>query len=302
MSKQAYRETVLFENGSAGGAGPEWRDLLERNGIRITSTVSNLDALSRRVPGRNGCLLVAGGDGTLNEAMRHVLHHECTLGVLPGGTGNDFARSLGIPLDPESACRALASAVEREVDIAEINDQLLLNASHIGLGSDVSSRDAGRFKQGWGRMSYLRGLFENLFGLNGFRATIRLNDATWSDRWVNVSIANGRCFGGGYIVDEQARLDDGLLDVVALKQRPWWQLLWAAVLKHTGNEYPDAVQHWRVAEVSVETVNQHCVVVDGDVRTNAPVHARVLPAAIRVLVADAGAGLENRIERKSDAA
>lgn len=176
------------------------------------------------------------------------------------------------------------------------------NASHIGVGLVVSSRYAGRFKRAWGRLSYLRALLAQMFGRGGFRATIRLSNDSASGRWRNITVANGRCFGGGYMVYRRARLDEGLLDVLALKQRPWWQLVWAGVLKRFGIAEHEALRHWRVSEVEIKTSSPHQVVVDGDVRTSTPVHARVRLGVLRVLAAEAGPGLEHGIRQASDVA
>lgn len=290
--KPADRRMMLFENRSAGAQDSEWRTLLVRNGIEPDRVIRELDALERDPPGERDVLLVAGGDGTLNEVIRRVIDRGCTIGVLPGGTGNDFARSVGVPLAAEAACAMLNDAAERRIDVAEINDQVLLNAAHVGIGSVVTQRYAGRYKRGWGRLSYLRGLLAQLFGRSGFRATIRLPGHAETHRWRNITIANGRFFGGGHAVDHEARLDDGLLDVLAFKQRPWWQLLWAASLKRLGFDYPDALRHWRVGAVEIDSARPRRVVVDGDMRARTPIHARVRPAALRVLVARAGPGLE----------
>lgn len=297
-----YTETVLLASTHAGAEGPDWRDLLAGNGITLTRAISDPDALATQPPEPGAVLLVAGGDGTVNDVVRRVLDRDCALAVLPGGTGNDFARALGVPLDPERACSSLGDTRERRVDVTEINDQVLLNAAHVGIGSEVSGRRARRFKRAWGRFSYLRGLLAQLAGRSGFRATIETPTHTEAERWWNITIANGHSFGGGHAVDPAARLDDGLLDVLALKQRPWWQLLWAALLKRLGFSYPDALRHWRVEWVRIETARPRQVVVDGDPLTRTPLRARVRPGALRVLVAQAGPGLAAHQREDADAA
>jgi len=277
----------LFVNPSSGDDdGADWTELLERSGVRLAGTWNSFDALDAATKAATIAagdrLLVAGGDGTVNGMVQRVIDGGWTLGVLPGGTGNDFARSLGIALAPEKACEQLSDAVTREVDIARLNDCILLNAAQIGLGPEVTEDADRRFKRFWGSLGYLRSLVERLFRSGGVRARIVRPDGESEGHWKNITIANGPYFGGGHSVNAESTIDDGRLDVVALRARPWLQLLWAGILRRIGIGRSESVEHWRVERVEVHTDDERSVSVDGDIRLKTPVRAEIHPRALKV--------------------
>lgn len=275
----------LLENRASVSADDvDWSALLERHGVEIEGRFDSIEALEDAEIQAGDRLLVAGGDGTVNRVAAMAIDRRWTLGVLPAGTGNDFARSLGMELSSEDACRQIAHAETRDIDIATINDCVLLNAAQIGMGPDIDEEADRRFKRFWGRLGYLRSLVARLYRSGGMRARIAGPDEHGGGRWMNITIANGPFFGGGHRIDPDARIDDGLLDIVALRARPWYQLIWAGVLRRIGIGYPDSVKHWRLSCVEVRTRHPHDVSVDGDVRTRTPATARVRPGALRVSV------------------
>lgn len=299
-----FDKIVLFHNPNAGSDASITSERLAAHGLSPAETITSLEALTTFAWRANDLLLVAGGDGTVNEVVRRVLGRDPVLGILPTGTGNDFARSLGLPLDPDAACAALAGATLRRVDVAEINDQVLLNAAHIGLGAIISGRDARNLKGQWGRLSYLRALLARLGTDGAFKATIRLAEgqlpaSEHTHHWRSITIANGRFFGGGHTIGPEASLDDGLLDVLAVRDRSFWILLFAEIRRRLGLTAHPALRHWRVASVTIEANAAHPVTVDGDVRTQTPVTARVQAKALRVLVpSDTAPGIESKGTQK----
>ena len=273
----------LFVNPSSGGDDDvDWAELLEQSGIRLGGTWNSFDALDAATIAAGDRVLVAGGDGTVNGMVERAIDSGWTLGVLPGGTGNDFARSLGMALAPEKACAQIAEAVTREVDIARINDCILLNAAQIGLGPEVTEDADRRFKRFWGSFGYLRSLIERLFRGGGVHARIVRPDGEVDGHWKNITIANGPYFGGGHSVNPDSTIEDGRLDVVALRARPWLQLLWAGLLRKVGIGDSDTVEHWRVTRVNVHTKTDCSVSVDGDIRLKTPISAEIHPRVLKV--------------------
>jgi YegS/Rv2252/BmrU family lipid kinase len=277
----------LFVNPASGPEQDiDWAGLLEDAGVEVTSTFRSIDELRASPPNADDRVLVAGGDGTIHQVARLAVENDWVLGVLPSGTANDLARALEIPQTPREACRVVAAGRIRPIDVGWVNDDVLLNAAQLGLGPEVSSAADRSHKSRWGRFSYLRGLFERLLerlkGQRGFRAGIVVGDDRAGGRWVNVTVANGPYFGGGHAVHQHARIDDGLLDVVALRARPAYQLAWAWLMRRLGIGYPEAVRHWRGATVRIVTSDEHSVTLDGDPCTRTPLQASVRPEALRV--------------------
>lgn len=277
--------TFLFVNpGSGSGRAPDWPAALADAGVRVEATVRSLEALRAAGPNKADHVLVAGGDGTLSRVAAAAMEKGWVLGVLPSGTANDLARALGIPMEPRGACRIAASGRARRIDVASVNGEVLLNAAQIGLGPEVARAAESRYKTRWGRLGYLRGVVDRLRGRRGFRAHIEVEGDSVRKRWLNVTVANGPYFGGGHRIHLDARIDDGLLDVVALRARPWYQLAWAWLLRQLGVDYPEAVRHWRTEWVRIGTHGPMAVTLDGDPRAQTPVEVRVRRRALEVLV------------------
>jgi len=162
-------------------------------------------------------LFCVGGDGTVFEVANGLAGSGTCLGVLPGGTGNDFARCLGLPKDPVAAMEALLSAPARAVNMCRLNERVFLNVC--GAGFDVEVVVAcNRVKHlGQGMLPYLYGVLHTLFTYKSRHFTIELDGETRQGPLLLVAVANGQYFGGGMHVAPMAKLDDDLLDVIMVQ-------------------------------------------------------------------------------------
>ena len=158
-----------------------------------------------------------GGDGTAFEAANGLLGTATALGVIPGGTGNDFARSLGLPKDPVLAMDALLAAPTRAVDVCRLNDRVFINVCGAGFDVDVvvACNRAKRFVGGM--LPYLYGVLHTLFTFKPRSFTLELDGEVRQELLLMVSVANGQYIGGGMHIAPMARLDDGLLDVITIR-------------------------------------------------------------------------------------
>lgn len=169
-------------------------------------------------------VLAAGGDGTVNEVARGLIGSETSLGILPTGSGNGLGRTLGIPLDPLRALRALATAQVRSIDIGLVNGRPFLNVAGAGFDALVGAA----FQRKGGR----RGLFGYLE--LGFRESLSYRAETvcleaagerFDGKAFIVAFLNGRQYGAGAVVAPTACLDDGLLDVVVFEETSFLEQL-----------------------------------------------------------------------------
>lgn len=276
----------LLSNASAGTARDHdyWSECLRAAGMpQAPRPVTDIDELRGLDPGDR--VLAAGGDGTLNRVAPLCAARDVTLGVLPAGTGNDFARGLGVPLDPEQACATIVAGHTRTLDLASLGEVRFLNVAHIGLGTEVTREAAAQKRRGWGRLSYLRALFDRLQRRRGFKATIVCGGETRRARWLEIAVANGVSFGGGHRVFE-ASPDDGLLDVVAIRPRPLWYLLWIGLRARLFDATPrdPAVVRLRGASCEVARCRPLEVRADGEPVGRIPGRFGINPSALRVLV------------------
>jgi diacylglycerol kinase (ATP) len=172
-------------------------------------------------------LLVAGGDGTANEAAWGLLGTGTTLGLVPVGSGNGLARTLGIPLRAERALRALEDGVPRRMDVGMINDRPFLNVAGAGFDAAVGAEFHARGQRG-GR----RGIFTYVWLSLGESVRYRsrhwklgAGDHGFEGKALVVAFVNGRQYGGGALIAPGARLDDGLLDIIVIEDAPVAEIL-----------------------------------------------------------------------------
>jgi len=230
-------------------------------------------------------VVVGGGDGTLNAASAALIETGLPLGVVPLGTANDFARTLGIPVAPEQAVAVIRDGHIARVDVGDVNGHPFLNVASIGFGVDLTralTRDA---KRRWGTFGYAIAGFRALSRLQPFTVWIEHGGRTDVTRTVHLAIGNGRYYGGGMIVAEQARLDDGRLHAFSLEVAHWWGLirLLPALRKGTHHAWAE-VMTLAGEELRVRTRRARSVNTDGEITTTTPARFRVLAGALKVFV------------------
>lgn len=159
--------------------------------------------------------IILGGDGTLNEVLNGLKDPSiCTLGLVPSGTGNDFAARMGISLDPEKAILRILDGEAKTVDYLEVSGTRCMNVAGLGIDVDVLERcQRGRLK---GKIKYLVSLIKSLFAFKGCKVKIIGNGKEEVRNVLLCAACNGSQFGGGIKVCPPAKEDDGLMDVVVV--------------------------------------------------------------------------------------
>jgi len=286
------RKLLVFNPVAGNARGAEfWLDRLHEQGIDAEPRETNEDG---SLPDLSGIdqVIVAGGDGTVRLHAAACITTGCTLGVLPSGTGNDFARGLSIPLDPSEACSNLQAGRTQQVDIGKIDDQIFLNVAHIGFATEVTRDVQNGRKAWWGRFAYLRTVLERLRDLRGFKAIIRDDHGTHAGRWLQITVANGRSFGGGQEFFDATPFD-GKLDLLAIKPRPLHRLIFVWVLARLQREAPEnpALIRLRSANFEISSPSPKPVTADGETLARLPVRFSIEPGALRVIAPDPPAPL-----------
>lgn len=258
---------------------------LERAGPVIAPDCSQEAATQQaigRYAGSVERIVVGGGDGTLNAALAAVLEAKRPLGVLPLGTANDFARSLGIP-DLASGVRVVLEGRIREVDVGMVNDRYFLNAVGVGLGPTINRALDPETKARLGIGGYLVNAYRNARRYRGIRVVIECDGQATSTRSMHVSIGNGIHYGGGMTISKDAKLDDGLLRVISIRPQTFLSLLTYGPSMRTGDiEDDENVQTFGGRTVIVRTRRPVDVTADGELVTRTPAECRSLRRALRV--------------------
>lgn len=168
-------------------------------------------------------VIAAGGDGTVNEVVNGLgrLRHPPRLGILPIGTGNDFAMGLGIPHDLESAARIAVDGRPFRVDVARVNDRLFVNVSTGGFGAESTEQTPSETKRLLGPLAYIVTGVREFVELHPTRARFATDGRRYYDgEFLLFAVGNGRRTGGGSLLTPRAELGDGLLDLLVVEAMP----------------------------------------------------------------------------------
>jgi YegS/Rv2252/BmrU family lipid kinase len=232
---------IIVNPHSAGGAtGRRWQEIESRLRQRLsvpfdvafTQHACHATTLAREAAGRYGCVVAMGGDGTINEVLNGLvddngpLRSDLRLAIIPRGTGADFVRTLGIPRDLEGAAARVARGQVREVDLAKVHfrdfagqDTLrfFINEGEIGLGAATCQAVNRSSKRLGPRLTYMWSTIVTVLRYRDHWVTLTLDGGQpWRIHLSNAWLANGQYSGSGIRMAPHARLDDGLLDVVAI--------------------------------------------------------------------------------------
>jgi YegS/Rv2252/BmrU family lipid kinase len=228
-------------------------------------------------------IVLGGGDGTINLALDALLQLDKPFGILPLGTANDLARSLKIPRNLEGAVDVIVEGHLRRLDAARVNDVSFINAIGVGLGPQMTREMDAESKSKLGVLAYLKGIVQAMERQPVFRARIQSEDRVREGEYVQITIANGIHYGGGMTIADDAKLDDGRLDVLLVPKQSHWSLLGNALRFKTGlTRAADALTHWRCKELSIETSETMDVTADGEFLTETPLECRVIPSCLSV--------------------
>ncbi len=284
---------ALIANLSAGG-GRTGRALegvqqtLRRLGVehRVerTRSLAHAQELATAAAAAGETAVAFGGDGLIGAVADAVRHSDGVLGVLPGGRGNDFARTLGIPLDPDAACEILAAGTVRKVDLGQAGSRTFIGIASCGFDSDAN-RIANETRLVKGNLVYAYGAVRALLRWRPASFEVTIDGA--APRRVTgytVAAANSKAYGGGMLLAPEASLEDGLLDVVIVEDvaKLRFLRLLPTVFHGTHVRQPN-VHVLRAPAVTISADRPFTMFADGDPIAELPVTVRVLPGAIRVI-------------------
>lgn len=286
------RDVALIVNPAAGRgralrALPRAEEALRARGVRFhverTRDVEHAAELGGAAGRAGEVAAVLSGDGLLGVVAGALRGTEGLLGIIPGGRGNDFARTLGIPRDPTAACATIANGRERTLDLGAVGERTFVGIASCGFDSDANRiANATRVP---GDAAYLYGALRALASWCPARFELELDGEPLVHVGYNVAAANGRQYGGGMLLAPDAELDDGRFDVVMVadvpKRRFLRQLPKVFRGAHVGN--PEVLVR-RAAEVRIAADRPFALYADGDPLAELPASVHTLPGAVRVIV------------------
>jgi diacylglycerol kinase (ATP) len=229
------------------------------------------------------CAVVGGGDGTLNAAAFGVIEAGLPLGILPLGTANDLARTLEIPPDLDAAAQIIANGRTRKIDLGIVNGEPFFNVASLGLSAELAQQLTRDIKRRYGRLGYAMVALKVLAQARPFSATIHSETESVRVKTLQIAVGNGRFYGGGNAVEQDAAIDDQHLDLYSLELQQAWKLaLMARSFRHGRHGAWREVRAVRAQEFDIRTRKPKPINADGEIVTQTPAHFSIRPASVTV--------------------
>lgn len=225
-----------------------------------------------------------GGDGTLLEVANGIVGSDLLLGVLPAGTGNDFARALGVPSSIKEALTLLTKREKRLIDVGMLENLFFVNVASVGFDAEII-RDILKFKRFIpGRAAYYVAALIKFFTFKFKDITLSIDGEKLQSKVLLVAIANGTHYGGGMNVNPNGILEDGYLDVIVVNSLPRYKIPFL-MLKFIKGTYQDLpyVDIYRCKEITIESEDDLVINADGDILGNTPAKFCINPLALNVI-------------------
>ena len=290
MAKALPRQAILIVNAKSrqgAEAFDQAREKLTGAGIELIDAKAVKDPKKmgtavRQAIKRAPMVILGGGDGSLSSNIKHFLGTDTIFALLPLGTANSFARTMGIPLDLDGAIEVIAKGAPRSVDLGKIENHHFLNAAAIGLAPEVAKTVPSGLKRRLGRFGYLVWAGWSAANFNAFR--LQVDDGRRVRRlWATeVRIANGR-FHGGVELIESADVESGRIVVQAVTGRSLGRLGWsyfASALKLASRDQP--LREFRGQKFTLKTRPPMQVSIDGELGPETPFTVEALPDAVTI--------------------
>lgn len=237
-------------------------------------------------------IVAAGGDGSINNVVNALFRHggdaPPAFGVLPFGSGNDFARTLGMFDDPDPVATIFDGSIRPGDAILatwEGGERIVANMATGGNTGQFLERLDDQTKKAWGPLVYIRGLIDVIRDLRAFPATVTFDDDSMEVDMFNFFVANGKTSGGGMVVAPNESLFDGFMTATLVRSGAAGEIvgLTADYLMQAFVDN-DLIEQRTVERFAVRGEEPIPVTIDGDLVTDGPIQFRVLPGALPLIV------------------
>ncbi len=227
-----------------------------------------------------------GGDGTINLILNALAQSQTALAVVPLGTANALARQLGMPSDIALACKAITKGTKTRIDLGRVNGRYFGCTSGVGFDAEVIKDADKRIKRVSGYAAYLLSGIRGLMRGPTPSVRIKLDNDAEELRGYMVLVNNGQYYGGDFVFAPNARMDDGILDIILFQRRdPGSVLRYAASLSSGTIVQDDGVVYRRARRVEVQRHGRHAIHVDGEYIGRTPAEYTIAPLALDIVFA-----------------
>ena len=233
-------------------------------------------------------LLIAGGDGTLDIIVNEMKRLDINLpvGILPVGTANDFAHSLGLEFDIKKAVEKIVNSNPKKFDIGKINDKYFINVASAGMFTDVSQKINPDFKNYMGKVAYYITGIEEALHLRAFNIKVKSEELEYKGKMYLMMVFNGKT-AGNINLSYKSELDDGYLDVIIFKDMPIPKSIpiFINVLRgeHLENVNDEDILYFKTKEIYIECLDELITDIDGEKGPDFPLDIKCIEGGLEIL-------------------
>lgn len=266
----------------------------------IEATAAPQDAIflaQRTVSEKYDTIVAVGGDGTIYEVINGIAGSDINLGIIPAGTGNDLARTVGIPEDTDTALNLILQNCVKPIDIGSVNGKYFTNVASIGFDAEVVKELENIKKIASGTWAYIISVFKTLMTYRSKKVQLLLDHRLIEREILLVAIANGKFYGGGMMVAPNADISDGYLDICLINKVPKLRFvkLFPTIFKGTHVQFPE-VEYFKAKQVKILT-NGNIVNCDGEIVGCTPIAFKIADFKINLIVDKTYTGKHNKAEK-----
>lgn len=288
--------SILFIVNPAAGKGkaselvPRIKKTCEENKIayelRFTSAPGDGTSIAASAS-REGFerIVAVGGDGTVNEVLNGIVGTSSALGVIPGGSGNDFIRSINEDKEIEKIIYDNIYGRITKSDIGICNEKYFINVASSGFDAHVVIETINLKKIFSGSFAYIAALIKTIFTYRGSKINIKIDDSEFNENTLLIAVANGRYYGGGMLPAPEAKINDGLFHICHIKQVGKLKML-ALFPRFMKGKHGDIreVSMFTGRNIRIEADKELPVNVDGETFFSRQISFEIIPGGINIIV------------------
>lgn len=283
---------TLFIINPAAGRGRSlkiWNSIKDKIGFPhefvLTKAPGEAADIAASAHHRGFCRVVAvGGDGTICEVANGIVFKDLEIGIIPAGTGNDFARTVGIPLEPRAALAVLEKGRPEHIDLGKHEKGFFINVAGVGLDAEVARATNEDVKFLTGTPAYVFALMMTLMHFYPRKATIEIDGKTIHRKLWLAAIGNAKYYGGGMMICPDAVLDDGLLEVCLVNDMSRFEILrFLPRVFSGGHKTHPSFEVFRGKKIRIEFEIPTAAQADGDYIGMTPASFSIMPRALKVV-------------------
>lgn len=260
---------------------------MKYNDLKILHTKKEGDAkeLCRQYGEFVSTVIVFGGDGTVFECTNGLapLHKRPTLAIIPGGTCNDFSRTLGIPQNIKQAVQTIVQGYTTHVDVAQANEHYFLNFLGMGLVEEVSNNIDPNEKSLFGKLGYYLSTIRTLKEADTFNVSVTIDGQQYNEELVVLLIGNGEYIGGMSSFIPNVSYNDGILDILMVKNTDLQTLKEFFSSRIFNQEFSENIIHVQGTSIDIQTPQPHSIDTDGEHVLKTPCKIQLLPGHFQMI-------------------